>query len=99
MSEISATDEKKPIGTYSIENGATVSIKQGYALDYSLMRASQLNGLLEAIAAPGFSDCSKSAKADCIWLAVCLSKEVKQLLEVVDADGRQEPPRAVESAQ
>lgn len=99
MTEASATDNKMPIGMYSIENGATVSIKQGCALDFSLMRASQLCGLLEVIAAPGFSDCSESAKSDCIWLAVGLSTEVKKLFEVVAADVKQDPLHAVASPQ
>lgn len=99
MSGISAAADTKLVGAYSVENGATVSIKQGFALDYSRMRASQLTGLLEAIAAPGFSDCSETVKADCLWLAVTLSTEVKQLFEVVAADVRQESVQAVGPAQ
>lgn len=99
MSKASATDNKRPIGTYSIDNGGTVSIKQGYALDFSLMKASQLNGLLEIMMAPGFSACSEIGKADCLCLAADLAKEVKNLFEVVAADAKQEPPHAVSSPQ
>lgn len=100
MSEISTTADKTPIGTYSVENGATVSIAKGGALDYSLMRASQLCSLLHVIQAPGFSDCSDTIKADCTWLATCLSEEVKQLFKLVDADARQESrAQMVEPAQ
>jgi hypothetical protein len=69
--------------SYELENGATVSVKNGYALDYSLMRASQLKGLLGAMLAPGFAGCASTVKDDCLWLAHSLATEIAPLFEIV----------------
>jgi hypothetical protein len=73
-------------GNYSLENGAFVSITKGAALDYSLMRSSQLSALLNAMQVPGFSQCSSEIQSDCVWLAQSLSDEIKHLFEIVAAD-------------
>jgi hypothetical protein len=79
--EVTATDT-----AYEIENGAIVSIKKGCALDYSLMRSSQLCALLNVIQAPEFSQFPAETRGDCIWLAQSLSGEIKHLFEIVAAD-------------
>jgi hypothetical protein len=75
---------------YELENGATVSIRDGHALDYSIMRANQLNALLGAMVSPGFSECSEHIKTDCLWLARTLSSEIAPLLEIVAKQAKKE---------
>lgn len=76
--------------SYELENGATVFVKDSYALDYSVMRANQLNALLGAMLAPGFSECSASIMQDCLWLAQTLSSEIAPLLEIVAKQSKKE---------
>ena len=74
--------------TYELENGAVVFVKDGRALDYSLMRVHQLNALLNAMASPSFKQCSTETQDDCLWLAQTLSSEVAKLFDIVASQSK-----------
>lgn len=73
------------VGTYQIENGATVIINSDTAADYSLMRASQLSAILNVMALQGFSEASEETRSDCLWLANTLSAEIKSLIPILSS--------------
>lgn len=81
------------IGNFKLNNGAHVFIEKGGAQNYASMRANQLKALLnlEFLA----SDCrhstiTKDTADNFRWLAASLAGELSDLIDIVDADAREE---------
>lgn len=74
------------IGSYELDNGATVSIKAGHAGDYADMRAAQLKALTYAANSPGFGDWCGEIKSNVRWLITSIAAEIVDLLPIVSAD-------------